>query len=203
MVQIGKQAIDFKTTALIKGKFTNTSLSEYASKWVLLIFYPADFSFVCATEIAGFASRYKDFQKLEVEILAISVDSLFVHKIWNDQELSKLVKGGVPFPMLTDAGGAIGNAYGVYQRETGVEARGRFILDPDGTLQGYEILTAPVGRSVKETYRQIQAFQAVWESKGTKVASCEWKTGQPLFSPSSKLVGQTADFWNISQVLGD
>ena len=97
----------------------------------------------------------------------MSVDSMFVHKMWDDNELSKMVEGGVPFAMLSDAGGRVGQAYGIYDAEAGVETRGRFIIDPDGVVQGYEVLTPPVGRNVSESLRQIQAFQLVRESKGT------------------------------------
>jgi peroxiredoxin (alkyl hydroperoxide reductase subunit C) len=98
----------------------------------------------------------------------MSIDSMFVHKMWDDHELAKMVEGGVPFPMLSDAGGRVGKVYGVYDEDAGVEARGRFIIDPDGIVQGYEVLTPPVGRSVNETLRQVQAFQLVRASKGTE-----------------------------------
>jgi len=96
----------------------------------------------------------------------MSIDSVFVHKMWNDHELSKMVKGGVPFPMLSDTGGKVGKTYGVYDDNAGVETRGRFIIDPDGVVQGYEVLTPPVGRNVTESLRQVQAFQLVRNSKG-------------------------------------
>ncbi len=83
----------------------------------------------------------------------MSIDSVFVHKMWNDHELAKMVNGGVPFPMLSDAGGKVGTAFGVYDDEAGVEMRGRFIIDPEGVVQGYEVLTPPVGRNVSETIR--------------------------------------------------
>lgn len=87
----------------------------------------------------------------------MSIDSMFVHKMWDDHELSKMVDGGVPFTMLSDAGGRVGKVYGVYDEGAGVETRGRFIIDPDGVVQGYEVLTPPVGRNVNETFRQLQA----------------------------------------------
>jgi len=83
----------------------------------------------------------------------MSIDSVFVHKMWIDHELSKMTSGGIPFPMLADAGGKVGTAYGVYSEEIGVETRGRFIIDPDGVIQGFEVLTPPVGRNVNETLR--------------------------------------------------
>ena len=106
----------------------------------------------------------------------MSIDSVFVHKMWNDHELSKMVKGGVPFPMLSDAGGKVGTVYGVYDENAGVETRGRFIIDPDGIIQGYEILTPPVGRNVSESLRQVQAFQHVRKSKGTEAMPSRLET---------------------------
>ena len=94
--------------------------------------------------VSAVADHYGEFQKLGVEVLSMSVDSVFMHKMWNDNELSKMVKGGVPFPMLSDGGGKVGTAYGVYDEDAGVENRGRFIIDPDGVIQGYEVLTPPV-----------------------------------------------------------
>ena len=93
----------------------------------------------------------------------MSIDSMFVHKMWDDHELAKMVDGGVPFPMLSDAGGKVGKLFGVYNEGAGVENRGRFIIDPDGVVQGYEVLTPPVGRNVMESFRQVQAFQLVRE----------------------------------------
>ncbi|MBS0014677.1 MAG: redoxin domain-containing protein, partial [Desulfobacterales bacterium] len=87
--------------------------------------------------MSAVAEKYKEFQNLDVEVLSMSIDSVFVHKMWNDNELSKMVDGGVPFPMLSDAGGRVGKVYGVFDEDAGVEARGRFIIDPDGVIQGY------------------------------------------------------------------
>jgi alkyl hydroperoxide reductase subunit AhpC len=130
-----------------------------------------------------------------VEILSISIDSIFVHKMWNDNELSKMVKGGVPFPMLSDAGGKVGKVYGVYDEDAGVETRGRFIIDPDGVVQGYEVLTPPVGRNVNETIRQVQAFQLVRQSKGTKATPSGWKPGKVTLTPGVNLVGNVWKKW--------
>jgi alkyl hydroperoxide reductase subunit AhpC len=128
-------------------------------------------------------------------MLSMSIDSVFVHKMWNDKELTKMVDGGVPFPMLSDAGGKVGQAYGVYDEDAGVEARGRFIIDPDGIVQGYEVLTPPVGRNVNETLRQIQAFQLVRESKGSEATPSGWKPGRLTLKPGPDLVGNVWKEW--------
>ena len=120
---------------------------------------------------------------------------MFVHKMWNDQELSKMVEGGVPFPMLSDSGGKVGRVYGIYDEEAGVETRGRFLIDPDGVIQGYEVLTPPVGRNVAESIRQLQAFQLVRESKGTAATPSGWRPGKPTLKPGIDLVGQVWKEW--------
>ncbi len=127
--------------------------------------------------------------------MSMSIDSMFVHKMWDDKELSKMVDGGVPFPMLSDAGGKIGTLYGVYDPEAGVENRGRFLIDPDGIVQGFEVLTPPVGRNVYETLRQIQAFQLVRESQGSQATPSGWKPGKMTLNPGPDLVGRVWETW--------
>jgi len=133
----------------------------------------------------------------------MSIDSVFVHKMWDDYELSKMVDGGVPFPMLSDAGGQIGRLYGVYNEEAGVENRGRFIIDPDGIIQGYEVLTPPVGRNFNETVRQLQAFQHVRNSKGTEATPAGWKPGKPTLKPGPALVGNVWKEWQTKMAFED
>ena len=125
----------------------------------------------------------------------MSVDSIFVHKMWNDNELSKMVKGGVPFAMLSDGGGKVGSMYGVYLEDAGVEARGRFLIDPDGVIVGFEVLTPPVGRNVSETFRQIQAYQHVRNSKGTEATPSGWRPGKLTLKPGPDLVGKVWEVW--------
>lgn len=115
--------------------------------------------------------------------------------MWNDNELAKMVKDGVPFAMLSDAGGKVGSAYGVYLEEAGVEARGRFIIDPDGVIQGFEVISPPVGRNILETIRQIQAFQLVRESKGAEATPSGWKPGKMTLKPGPDLVGKVWEVW--------
>ena len=128
----------------------------------------------------------------------MSIDSVFVHKMWDDHELSKMVDGGVPFPMLSDGGGRVGKVYGVYDEDAGVENRGRFLIDPDGVIQGYEVLTSPVGRNVSETLRQIQAFQLVRESKGSQATPSGWRPGKQVLTPGPHLVGNVWKEWKTS-----
>lgn len=130
-----------------------------------------------------------------MEILSVSVDSMFVHKMWNDQELCKMVAGGIPFPMLSDSGGKVGQVYGIYDEDAGVETRGRFLIDPDGVIQGYEVLTPPVGRNVAEAIRQVQAFQLVRESKGSEATPSGWRPGKPTLKPGVDLVGNVWKEW--------
>jgi len=131
------------------------------------------------------------------------VDSVFVHKMWNDNELSKMVEGGIPYPMLSDGGGKVGTMYGIYDAEAGVENRGRFLIDPDGVIQGYEVLTPPVGRNVSETLRQIQAFQLVRESKGTEATPSGWKPGKKTLKPGPDLVGNVYKVWSVKEAFED
>jgi alkyl hydroperoxide reductase subunit AhpC len=128
------------------------------------------------------------------EFLAISTDSRFSHKIWQEEELSKMVPGGVPYPMLSDSGGRIGQVYGVYDEEAGVNIRGRFIIDPDGVIQAAEILTAPVGRNPQELLRQIQAYQHVRTSG--EVCPSGWQPGKKTLKPGPALVGKVYEVWN-------
>ena len=123
----------------------------------------------------------------------MSVDSRFSHKIWQEEELSKMVEGGVPFPLLTDPGGKVGEVYGVYDEGAGVDIRGRFIIDPDGTIRAMEVLTAEVGRNVMELVRQVKAFQHV--VKTGEVTPSGWQPGKPTLTPGPKLVGKVWTVW--------
>lgn len=123
--------------------------------------------------------------------------------MWNEHELSKMVYGGIPFPMLSDQGGKIGTEYGVYDEDSGVNTRGRFIIDPDGIVQGFEVLTPPVGRNVSETIRQIQAFQYVRNAKGTEAMPSGWKPGKKTLKPGPHLVGNVWKEWKVSEAFED
>ncbi len=149
--------------------------------------------------MSAVADKYEELQKLGVEVFSVSVDSHFVHKMWNDHELSKMVDGGVPFHMLADQAGNIGRAYGVYDENQGIELRGRFIIDPDGVIQAMEVLTPPVGRRIAETIRQVQAFQVVRASKGAEATPAGWMPGEPVLNPGPDLVGNVWKVWKPNE----
>ena len=145
--------------------------------------------------MSAVAAKYEELKKLGIEVISISVDSVFVHKMWNEHELSKMVEGGVPFNMCSDGAGKIGSIYGVYNEDAGVEMRGRFIIDPDGMIQGMEVMTPPVGRKIGETIRQFQAFQLVRNSKGTEATPAGWEPGDITLKPGPDLVGKVWKVW--------
>jgi alkyl hydroperoxide reductase subunit AhpC len=130
-----------------------------------------------------------------VEVISVSVDSIYVHKMWNDNEISKMVEGGVPFHMASDSAGNVGKIFGVYDENLGVEMRGRFIIDPDGIIQGMEVLTPPVGRKIAESIRQIQAFQHVRATKGAEACPASWEPGKMTLKPGPDLVGNVWKVW--------
>lgn len=128
-----------------------------------------------------------------MEVMAMSTDSRFTHKIWNEIELSKMVENGIPFPMLSDQGGRVGTVYGVYEEAAGVNIRGRFIIDPDGIIQAMEVLTPSVGRNIKETIRQVKAFQYVRETG--EATPSGWEPGKLTLKPGPDLVGRVWEVW--------
>ncbi len=136
---------------------------------------------------------YPELQKLGVEVLSMSTDSRFVHKIWQEEELSKMIEGGVPYPMISDAGGKIGAVYGVYDEGAGVNIRGRFIIDPDFVIRAMEVLTPEVGRNPNELLRQVKAFQHV--AKTGEVTPSGWEPGDKTLKPGPGLVGKVWKEW--------
>jgi alkyl hydroperoxide reductase subunit AhpC len=149
--------------------------------------------------LSAVAVKYPELKKLGVQVLSMSTDSRFSHKIWQEEELSKMVEGGVPYPMLSDQTGEIGKMYGVYDEAAGVDIRGRFLIDPDGVIQAMEALTPPVGRSVSELFRQVQAFQLVRETKGAEVTPSGWQPGKPTLKVGPDLVGKVWTVWKPDQ----
>lgn len=129
----------------------------------------------------------------------MSTDSRFSHKIWQETELSKMVDGGVPFPMLSDAGGRIGSVYGVYEPDAGVDIRGRFLIDPEGIIRAMEVLTPEVGRKVSETIRQIKAFQHV--AATGEVTPSGWEPGKPTLTPAPSLAGKVWEVWKVENAV--
>jgi peroxiredoxin (alkyl hydroperoxide reductase subunit C) len=134
-----------------------------------------------------------------VEVLSISVDSRFVHKVWDEEELSKMTASGIPWPMLSDGAGSIGKIYGVYDDASGVDIRGRFIIDPDGVVQAMEVLTPPVGRKISESIRQVKAFQHVRATKGAEACPAGWEPGQPTLKVGPDLVGKVWKVWKPTE----
>lgn len=146
--------------------------------------------------MSAVAANYETLQKLGVEVISVSVDSQFVHKMWNDQELTKMAGKDVPFHMASDGAGNVGTVYGVYDEGAGVELRGRFIIDPDGIIQAMEVLTPPVGRKLGETIRQVQAFQHVRATKGAEACPAGWEPGKKTLNPGPALVGNVWKEWS-------
>lgn len=145
--------------------------------------------------MAAVAARYEEFQGLNADVLAISTDTVFTHKAWNDNELVKMVPEGVPFPMLADLGGEIGSLYGVYEEGEKVNYRGLFIIDPEGIVQAMSVLPPPVGRDVDEMLRQIQAVQHVRDTEGDEATPACWLPGRPTLKPGPDLVGKVWEVW--------
>jgi alkyl hydroperoxide reductase subunit AhpC len=148
--------------------------------------------------VSAVADKYPELQKLGCEVVSVSVDSHFVHKMWNDHELVKMVEGGVPFHMASDQAGNLGRAYGVWDEAQGIELRGRFIIDPDGVVQAMEVMTPPVGRRLAETVRQIQAFQHVRKARGAEATPAGWMPGEATLKPGPDLVGNVWKVWKPS-----
>ncbi len=145
--------------------------------------------------MSAVAGKVDELTKLGVQVLSASTDSTFTHKMWVEEELSKMTKNGISWPMLSDAAGHLGKVYGVYEEEAGVNIRGRFLIDPDGVVQAMEVMTPPVGRKIGETIRQIHAFQHVRASKGTEACPAEWEPGLPTLKPGPDLVGKVWKVW--------
>jgi len=186
MVKINQKVTNFELGAFYNEEIKKVKLSDYKGKWVVLLFYPADFTFICPTELEEAADYYKEFQKLGAEILSVSKDTVFVHKAWHDAS-SAIAK--INFPMLADPTGNLCREFGVYIEEEGVCLRGTFIIDPDGMLKAYEIHDNSIGRSAQELLRKLQAAKFVKEHKG-QVCPASWKPGKKTLKPGLKLVGK-------------
>ncbi len=150
--------------------------------------------------MSAVAAKIKEFEALDVQVLSCSVDSVFIHKIWNEQELSKMVDGGIPYPMIEDKGGYLGEIYGVYDEIAGVNTRGRFLIDPDGIIQAFEVLTPPVGRNVEEALRQIKAFQLVRKAEGAELTPSGWQEGDETLKPNMEAIGNIWQQWTTDRL---
>lgn len=186
MLKVGQKVEDFEVQAYIPDEIKKVRLSEYKGKWVVLLFYPADFTFVCPTELEEAANYYEDFKKAGAEILSVSVDTVFVHKAWHDT--SPAIKK-IKYPMLADPGGRLCRLFGTYIEEDGLSLRGTFIIDPDGVLKGADIHDNSIGRSAKEILRRVQAAKFVREHKG-EVCPASWEPGKKTLRPGLDLVGK-------------
>lgn len=155
MVQVAKPAPEFTASALVGGDIKEVSLKDYRGKWVVMFFYPLDFTFVCPTEIKGFNASNAEFQKLNCQVIGVSVDSVYSHQAWIKQDF-----GSLDFPLVSDMTKRISRDYGVLFEEKGISFRGTFLIDPDGVIRSYTVNDLPVGRSVEETLRLVTAFQS-------------------------------------------
>jgi peroxiredoxin (alkyl hydroperoxide reductase subunit C) len=174
---VGRQAPDFSLEGVLDGKFATYRLSDYRGKWVVLFFYPLDFTFVCPTEILAFSDRIADFRKLNAEVLGASVDSKFSHLAWTEKKRAEGGIEGLRYPLLADLKKTLAKAFDVLVEEGDVALRGLFIIDPDGVVQHATVNNLAVGRSVDETLRVLQAFQFVREN-GDACAPADWKPGK-------------------------
>lgn len=167
-VKVGKPVPEIEAQALTAdGSFKSVKLSDYRGKWVVLFFYPLDFTFVCPTEIRGFNEKYEQFKKLDAEVLTASTDSVYSHKAWQEQGLGKL-----KFSMVGDTNHTWSKTFGVLVEDKGIALRGTFIIDPNGILRSAVVNDLAVGRSVEETVRTLQAFQT------GDLVQCGWKPGE-------------------------
>lgn len=175
MSLVGKKAPEFTAEAVLGGQFKTVSLAEMKGKWVVLFFYPLDFTFVCPTEILAFSDRVAEFKALGAELLGVSVDSKFSHLAWTEKKRQEGGISGLAYPLVEDLTKKIAASYDVLDEAAGVALRGLFVIDPQGVVQHATINNLSVGRSVDETLRVLQAFQYVAEHG--EVCPAGWKPG--------------------------
>ncbi len=166
MLQVGQAAPDFTMEGVTGKEFKEFSLSDYRGSWVVLFFYPLDFTFVCPTEIVGFNERYEEFKRLNAEVLGASVDSKFSHLAWISNEL-----GDLRYPLLSDITKEVASRYGILIQQQGISLRGLYIIDPNGILRYELVHDLGVGRSVDETLRVLEALQT------GELCPINWKKG--------------------------
>src|SRR5689334_16554618 len=176
----------FKATAFKNGKFIEVSDADLKGKWSVVFFYPADFTFVCPTELEDLADNYATFQRLGVEIYSVSTDTHFSHKAWHD---SSPAIGKIEYTMVGDPSGAITNNFGVMREGVGLADRGTFLIDPEGVIQFVEVTAEGIGRNAIELLRKIKAAQYVASHPG-EVCPAKWEEGEKTLAPSLDLVGK-------------
>lgn len=180
--RIGYSAPDFTSQAVLPDKsFESISLSSYRGKWVVLFFYPLDFTFVCPTEIIAFSDAQAHFDKINTQVLGVSVDSVYSHLAWINTPRKQGGLGNLDIPLLEDVTKSIANAYGVLHMETGHTNRGLFIIDPQGNLRHITMNDPPVGRNVQEIIRLVEAYQHV--DQHGEVCPVNWTKGKPTMKP--------------------
>ncbi len=176
----------FKTTAFHDGEFVEVNDSSLSGKWSVVFFYPADFTFVCPTELGDLADNYDEFKKLGVEIYSVSTDTHFTHKAWHDS--SDTIRK-ISYPMLGDPTGTISRNFEVMIEADGLAERGTFVIDPEGVIQIVEITAGGIGRDASELLRKVKAAQYVAAHPG-EVCPAKWKEGEATLAPSLDLVGK-------------
>ena len=181
-VKVGAPAPDFEATAVIDQDFEDLKLSSYRGKYVILFFYPLDFTFVCPTEITAFSDRAGEFDALNTQILGVSVDSQFSHLAWTQTARNEGGVGDVAYPLVSDLKKTISTSYGVLEEDAGVALRGLFIIDPEGVVQYATINNLGFGRSVDETKRVLQAIQHL-QSNPDEVCPANWQPGEATMHP--------------------
>jgi peroxiredoxin len=183
---INSQIKPFKATAFLNGKFIPVSDTDLKGKWSIVFFYPADFTFVCPTELGDLADVYPEFQKLGVECYSVSTDTHFTHKAWHDT--SDTIQK-ITYPMIGDPTGAITRNFDVMIEEEGLALRGTFVINPEGVIKVAEIHDLGIGRDAKELLRKVQAAQYVASHPG-EVCPAKWTPGDATLTPSLDLVGK-------------
>jgi NADH-dependent peroxiredoxin subunit C len=183
---INTEVKPFKATAYHNGKFVEVTEANLKGKWSVVFFYPADFTFVCPTELGDLADNYAEFQSRDVEIYSVSTDTHFTHKAWHDS--SDTIRK-IQYPMIGDPTGAITRNFEVMIEEAGLAERGTFVIDPQGKIQVVEITAGGIGRDASELLRKVKAAQYVASHPG-EVCPAKWKEGEATLAPSLDLVGK-------------
>lgn len=186
MSLIGKEVNEFKVQAFVEGAFKEVTKADLLGKWSVFVFYPADFTFVCPTELGDLADQYDEFKKIGVEIYSVSTDTHFVHKAWHDA--SDTIRK-IRYPMLADPTAKLAKDFEVYIEEEGLALRGSFVVNPAGKIVAYEVNSNNIGREASELLRKVQAAQFVAEH-GDQVCPAKWRPGAETLKPSLDLVGK-------------